>query len=272
MNRKYERPDVKQISRQWVKENCTNVTERDMGLLKIIHQHKLVRRDQIQTLYPKFPSTDFLNKRLKILYNKHIIDRIYPPVGIGKGSSKQHICLDRAGAILLDLEKFNKPINLDRSGNKSLPLGWEHRVMINDYKCKIIDTCLNVGATLKLMWTEYPYAYNDTRIIPDITCLIVHEGKGILLFIEVDLGTEDIPYVKRKIDSYKDFYISKRWHREKWAQVFKTPVFPQVLFFTEDGRNKRNNTLREYTRGSSVKFEYGFHENFSSTLEHIIKG
>ncbi len=31
-NSKYHRPEVKQVSKQWVRENCKNVTERDKGL------------------------------------------------------------------------------------------------------------------------------------------------------------------------------------------------------------------------------------------------
>lgn len=272
MNRKYYRPEVKQITKQWVRENCKNLTERDMGLLKVIHQHRIIRRDQLQVLYPEFPSTDFLNKRLKMLYQKHLIDRIYPAVGLGKGSPKQHLCIDRAGAIVLEIEKFNKPIQTDADGLKSLPLGWEHRMMVNDYKCAIVESCKKVGAQLKMCTIEKPYLFNDTKIIPDITCLIIHKGKGYTFFIEVDLGTEDTAYIKRKVDNYKDYYLSKRWHTEKWAQVFKTPTFPQVLFFTENGRIKRKNSIEEYTEGSSIGFVYGFHEHFKSSLINLIGG
>ena len=272
LNRKYERPEVKQITRQWVRENCKNITERDLGLLKIIQQHRIIRRDQLQVLYPEFPSTDFLNKRLKMMYQKHLIDRIYPAVGLGKGSPKQHVCLDRAGAILLDLEKFNKPIQIDQQGVRSLPLGWEHRIALNQYKCSIVEVCKSLDAQLKLCWIERPYVYNDTKIIPDITCLILHKGKGHLFFLEVDLGTEDTLYIKKKTDNYKDYYVSKRWYNEKWAQVFKTPVFPQVLFFTENGRAKRKNALEDYTRDSAVSFMYGFHEHFKSSLTNMLNG
>ncbi len=271
MNRKYERPEIKQITKQWVRENCKNITDRDLGLLNLIANRRIVRRDQIQTLYPVFPSADFLNKRLKILYNKHVIDRIYPPVGVNKGSAKQHICLDRAGAILLGMEKYNKPIHIDQNGQKALPLGWEHRIAINEYECRTKKICGKLGAKAVLIHTEKPYIYNDTRVIPDLTCVINHNNKGYVFFIEVDLGTEDLPYIKKKIDSYTDYYLSKTWLKEKWARIFKNPKFPRVLFMTEDGRVKRQNTLQEYTKESSIRFVIDFHENFESIVESIIR-
>ncbi len=48
-----------------------------------------------------------------------------------------------------------------------------------------------------------------------------------MYFVEVDLGTEDLPYVK-KIDSYVKYYASKAWIKEKWAGL-GSPVFPRVL-------------------------------------------
>lgn len=269
---RYSRPEVKQITKQWVRENCQWVTERDMGLLKLLVECKLLRRDQIERLYPKFPSTDFLNKRLSILYKRHLIDKVYPSVGLGKGSSKQHICLDRAGLLLLDIEKYNKPIKTDKDGNRSLPLGWEHKVMINEYECQIREITKSLGGQVVSYHTETPLPYNDTKLIPDIFCLIKCNGRGYMFFIEVDLGTEDIPYVKSKIDSYTDYYTSRAWVRQSWAKVFKTPTFPRVLFLTENDRTKRINSIREYTKGLSVRFFTDDHNGFYNMLEGIIKG
>jgi Replication-relaxation len=272
MNSRYERPEVKQITRQWVRENGHNITQRDIGLLKMLADHRLLRRDQIQTLYPEFPSTDFLNKRLNILYKKHFIDKIYPSVGLGKGSSKQHICLDRAGIIFLELEGYNKPIRTDKDGSKSLPLGWEHVVMVNDYHCKIKEFFKGEGNGIIKSWTEEPLPYNDTRLIPDIMFIAKYGGKGYLFCIEVDLGTEDVPYVKKKLSSYTDYYLSKMWLGTEWAKVFKTPTFPRVLLMTENGRTKRVNSLREHVKDSGIRFFVEEHQHFMPLLKHIVKG
>lgn len=271
MNR-YKRPEVKQITKQWVKENSHNITERDVGLLTLLMEHRLLRRDQIQRLYPEFPSTDYLNKRLNILYKKHFIDKIYPIVGMGKGSSKQHICLDRAGILYMDIEGYNKPIKTDKEGNKSLPLGWEHIVMLSEYQCKAREFFNDGYGSLRHYWTELPHHYADTKLIPDITFVATHKGKGYVFFVEVDLGTEDIPYVKKKLDSYIDYYMSKRWVNTQWAKLFKTPTFPRILFLTENGRDKRINTLREHVKHSSLRFHIDEHDNLFKVLHSIVKG
>lgn len=273
MSVKYDRPEIKQITRQWVMENYKNITPRDMGLLKVLFENnrRILRRDQIEVLYPTFASTDRLNKRLKQLYQMHVIDRIYPKVGLGQGSSKQHVCLDRAGCILLDLEKYNKPIGVVE-GIKYLPLGWEHKVLVNDYECEIVSWCRQNEASIRIYTSEAPLLYNDCKIIPDILCLLVKNGKGYLFFIEVDTGTEDMPYVKKKLDNYVDYYLSKTWTAESWSNLFKTPTFPRVIFLTEEGRTKRVTALQDYTKDISVRFHFGFHSHLQSFLDGIVKG
>lgn len=274
MSRRYERPVIKQITKQWVKENCKNITDRDIGLLKTIHDNKrkLLRRDQIESLYPCFASTDRLNKRIKALFHMHVIDKIYPPVGIGEGTSKQHICLDRAGLILLDVDKYNKPIETDLQGNRSLHLGWEHKVMLNDYECSIRRIVAELGGEVLQYEVEEPHPYNDSKIIPDILCLIRCNGKGYIFFIEMDLGTEDVPYVKSKLDLYVDYYMSRAWVSKPWAKTFKTPTFPRVLFFTEEGRGKRKTALQDHTKESSIRFRFGSHSELEFILKDIMKG
>lgn len=270
MASRYDRPEVKQISKQWVRENCKNITERDMGLLRLLRDRRILRRDQIEQLYPEFASTDRLNKRLKLLYKLHVIDKIYPPVGLYQGSSQQHICLDRAGIILLDIDKYNKPISTDPSGGKHLPLGWEHRVLINQYECNIRRIVSSLGGEVIEYITEESWKYGDGKIIPDIFCLIKCNGKGFPLILEVDLGTEDIPYVKGKIDNYHKYYMSKEWTKLGWCSKFKNPKFPRVLFLTE-GRGKRVSTLKEYTKDSILRFSIGTHSEFEDTLVSIIQ-
>jgi hypothetical protein len=266
---RYSRPEVKQITKQWVRENCRNVTERDLGLLKLLADNKrrILRRDQIERLYPQFASTDRVNKRLRTLFNMHLIDKVYPPVGIGEGSSKQHICLDRAGIILLELDRYNKMLD----SNRSLPLGWQHKVMVNEYECCITQLMTELDGQIILYEVEEVHALRDTKLIPDILCLLKVNGKGYLFFIEVDMGTEDIPYVKAKLDMYKDYYMSRQWVVKPWGKVFKTPTFPRVLFLTEN-RPKRRKTLQDYTGDSQVRFFFGSHDSFKDLLMGIIKG
>ncbi|MNH31967.1 hypothetical protein D3C79_923800 [compost metagenome] len=151
-------------------------------------------------------------------------------------------------------------------------MGWEHKIRVNDYECWITQTMRDLNGQILLYEVEEPRQYRDTKIIPDILCILKCGGKGYLFFIEVDLGTEDIPYVKSKLESYKDYYMSRQWVAEPWAKAFKTPTFPRVLFLTEDNRPKRLEALQDYTKESQIRFMFGSHNQFQPLLESIIKG
>jgi hypothetical protein len=271
-NRKYYRPEVKRITREWVRDNCKHVTERDLGLLRLIYNKRILRRDQIERLYPEFASTDRLNKRLKVLYQKYLIDKVYPDVGLGQGSSKQHVCLDKAGLILLEAEGYNSPIYFNSVGQRSLRQGWEHKVTLNEYECMIREVTNEIGAEVKMYEVEKSHPYLDTKLIPDIFCLIKYKGKGYTFFIEVDLATETVPQLKDKIDSYRDYFLSKSWTKQPFASLFKNPMFPRILLFTEENHTRRVNILEEYTDEWSLRFTYGFHSQFKQKLEDILKG
>lgn len=270
---KYNRPEIKQITKQWVSENVKHITERDMGLLKLLYENKrrLLRRDQIQRLYPMFESVSVLNRRLKKLYELYVLDRFYPKVGTGMGSSQQYICLDRAGLILLEIDKYNKPINYDNNGNKALFLGWEHKVFLNEYECIIYSLVKDIEAQILIYKVEEPILFLDTQLIPDIFLMIEYLGKGYLFYIEIDLGTEDIPYIKKKINSYKDYYLSKQWIMESWTQLFQKPTFPKILFITNDGRYKRTETLKSFTSELSIKCIFGFHSEFEIIFKSCLR-
>jgi hypothetical protein len=272
-----DRPEIKHVSKAWVKDNCkTSLTDRDMDLLRLIHKKQLLRRDQIQALLPgAFPNEDRLQKRLLKLYQMHIIDRICPKVGIGEGSSQQHVCVDRAGAILLDIQEgFNKFIQ-GTEGNKWLPQRWRHVVAINDYEILIRDIVRDMGGEVLYYTVEREIKYAHTCVKPDILCLIRWEGKPSLFIVEVDLDTEDMKTLKNKVHNYKACYLSGAWRNTKWARAFKTdrPPFPKILFFTEDDRPKRVKTLKEYVKDTgSVKFQADHHCNAREIIVDTIMG
>jgi hypothetical protein len=268
----YKRPEVKQITKEWVYNNCNNITERDMGLLRLLADKRVLKRDQIQRLYPEFASTERLNSRLKVLFNKHVIDRIVPPVPLGQGSAQQHICIDRAGIILLDIERYSKPIKYDSSGQRTLVDGFHHRVAINECECLIQEVLRELEGEMIYYETEEKCHFNDSYIKPDIVCIFKCKGKGYGFCIEVDMGTERLPVIKNKIDNYKDYYVSKQWAKKEWARVFKNPTFPRVLLLTKNGFTKRVNEMRHYTHGSMVRFLSGTHEDFTSIINSILKG
>jgi hypothetical protein len=261
-----------------MQENYQNITNRDKELLNLLisNKRRLLRRDQIQRLYTGFASTDRLNKRLKMLFQKHIIDRIYPTLGPGQGSSKQYICLDRGGYGIIGIEKYNKPIFLDSQGNRCLFSGWRHKVELNECECQLLELMKNIDGSILYYEVEESYEYHNIegetkKIIPDIICILKVQGKGFLLAIEVDMGTEDIPSIKSKIDAYKHWHLSKTWVTTSWSKKFKNPVFPRMVFITDDNI-RRIKTINDYMKDGSIRYKVGYREMFTDLIKEIIKG
>jgi hypothetical protein len=278
---KLDRPEVKRITKEWVRDNCRSiVTDRDMEILKLLNAKKrrLLRRDQIQALLPGlFPNEDRLQRRLKQLYSYHIIDRICPKVGLGEGSSKQYICLDRAGVILLgeDYNEHNKMI-VDNDGNKSLISGWRHRVAINDYEILVRDIVNGLGGKVLQHKTEKPVPYGNNTVIPDLFFMVHCDGRTSVFFVEVDRGSEDVPFLAKKFDKYRECFRYKQWMKMEWAKAYAKAYgsvpFPKVLLFTEDGRSKRVESLRSRSGSTQMlTFIIDYHCNAEETIGAIIK-
>lgn len=270
---KYDRPEIKQVTKQWVSENCDHIlVDRDWELLELLDKYRLLRRDQIQALLPgAFPNEDRLQRRLKRLYELHIVDRICPKLGVGEGTSKQHVCLDRAGFMLLEKEQ-NKYIQ-GKDGNKSLPSNWKHKIAIYDYEVLIRNIVESIGGEVIDRWVEDPIKHNNTSLIPDLMVVVKYKRYHILA-IEVDLCTEDVKTVRGKFENYKQCRHAGTWAHKDWATMFKNPVFPKILFFTNNGRAQRVERLgkiasEEY---SGLRIKVDFHENAREVIQTILKG
>lgn len=254
----YDRPEVKNVTKQWVEDNCKYLTDRDMKIIEMLYENKrrILRRDQLEYLLPEeyqFASVDRMNKRLKLLYEKHVIDKYYPKVGLNRGSSQQYICLDRAGIILLGLDKYTKPINTDDTGAKTIVSNWQHRVLLNDYECLLIKICKDLGADILFYDSECICPYNNSTVIPDIIVVIKHNGKGYSFILEVDRSTERTSVLKNKVDNYVGYSLSREWVSQKWAKIFKNPTFPRICIVTEDNSTRRTESIREYTSSMELR-------------------
>lgn len=253
------------VSKTWVEENSQNLTSRDEGLLKIIHQKRYLKRDQIEILYPHFASTNVLNRRLKTLFEKHFIDRFYPSVRTGEGSSQQYVCLDRAGAVLFDLGPFRKPIRYGPEGERYLPQDWRHHSLIIDAECAI-----RKEFDVVLMEQEERRIFGRDRIlIPDILTIVRVQNKGGAFFLEVDMGTEDIGIIREKVERYKQYYWSRAWMREKWVGLFKAPIFPSLIFLNNSSEQRRE-AIRRCTKESNLLVFVEPQEALPERMKYVI--
>lgn len=242
------------------------MTIRDADLLRLIHKKRYLRRGQILTLLPEFPSIQVLNRRLRFLYEKHFIDKYIPQLPQGMGTSQQYVCLDRAGVIYLELEKYNKPIRYTPDGQRYLPADWRHHMQIIDTECY-----LRKNYNVRFVYQEKSRRFGPLKqkLIPDLFAFIRSEKQGDVFFIEVDMGTEDIGKVKYKIDRYNEYYWSRDWRKEDWTKRFVEPPFPCLIVTTVD-KHQRINALREYCGKLNFMSYVVAQDDFPATLnEHM---
>lgn len=281
---KWHRDEVHQITHDWVRGNCHRITNRDCELGKLLIKRKLLRRDQIPILHPGFrglanPEVQ-VNRRLRILYDSHFIDRCFPNVRQGEGSAQAVIALDRAGALLLGAT-YKRVIKHQKNRfggiERTLPIDYRHTLGINDFEVSLVQWCMNHEAEMLRWKIDFDnlrrFQFNGEWIIrPDGFGIIrkpIGTGKGKAFFFEYDTGTEDERHRTRfkkltaKFKSYAAYKASGAWSREDWAPLLRE--FPPLVFLTEDG--KRINALRELASALGVQI---FIEHFSNRNDVIL--
>ena len=117
------------------------LTPRDIAVIHAVHEHRALRRDQIQRLL--FPSKNTANARLQRLHAYRFLARRRLPVEYGQGSGQALYMLAGRGAQIVaeDLGVDVAEIGWKRSQNHVSSMFLEHTLMIND-----IRTALTLAA------------------------------------------------------------------------------------------------------------------------------
>jgi len=114
------------------------------------------------------------------LYRLNCINRFFPPVEQGKGSSKAHYCLDRAGFKALKINNFQR--------YKKLPIDYKHKILVADFRIEAFKSGWDWGELEKdfeILKPDIFYLYNSREI-----------------FVEVDTGSENKRKLKKKGEKY----------------------------------------------------------------------
>lgn len=119
---------------------------------------------------------DLCNRRLRILYDLYCIDRFFPRVC--RGSSQQHIVLDRAGAKILNIDNFNKI--------RELPITYKHMRLMTEFRVEAYLKNLGMGKReVKLSDIRADIYFPEYRIA-----------------VEIDTGSESYKMLKKKAEKY----------------------------------------------------------------------
>jgi hypothetical protein len=220
------------------------------------------------------------SERLRRLYNAYLIDRWYPPVDSGAGSSEAHYVLDVCGAKLLAKSLGHDIAKVNYKRRVYVPQTYRHTLKVYDFKAMlhVLNRQLGVidGGTVGeiMMWKMehetkliYHRQTEDGRtvkdwLVPDALCAYKYRANGALklFFLEADNATEDIETLKAKMRNYIMCYRSGEWQEQKWAKLFQG-MFPAVLVLLHD--KDRAEQLARYSRNlkSNILFLFATYED-----------
>jgi hypothetical protein len=184
------------------------LTPRDLAVINAVYTYRVLRRDQIQTLF--FPSKNTANERLKRLYHHGYLARRWAPVEYGQGSGQTLYLLATKGAQRIAQERGAdvSEIAWRRSQNHVSSPFLEHTLMINDVRLAIeraaeraagrgeyqIETWLReeeLKATPDKVWIETAAGRRRRlALVPDAYFRLIAGHKRASFFLEADRATE----------------------------------------------------------------------------------
>jgi hypothetical protein len=203
------------------------LTERDVAILRAVHDFRVLRGDQLQALF--FNSQSTASYRLSRLYQHGFVERHFLPTLGGLASSPTLYTLGKWGVDVLRQVLDCGPGGLRRRlGSKELsPMFLEHMLAINDMRVAVTVAARQNGYTLET-WLDDAHlkaAYDRVRItttsgrkrdaslIPDgYFAIRVSQGRACF-FLEVDRGTMTVGRFQDKIRSYMAYIASGQYER-----------------------------------------------------------
>lgn len=270
---RYERKEVK-VTDEHVKSVLSWLTDRDLEILRVLVKEPFLTTSQIEMMFfndlkPSSWRTK-ANARLSRLYQTNCVDRFFPRVDLGSGSSESHYVLDYAGARALAMKLgYTNPKQFKFRKRNYIPAQYKHLIKITDFKSllHVLNRQLGytsegtVGEIIKFdtqRMHKFHYSLNnkihEAKIFPDAFCIYKYTARGDskFFYLECDNATEPIETLQQKMLNYRRFHASGEWRQEKWARA--TNVFPSVLFVFHD--QKSVDEMVSYSRrlNSSLRF------------------
>ncbi len=221
-------------------------TERDVAIVKLVYQYRLLSQQQLERLLGKSRST--VQQSLVRLYHHRYLERVFLPIA-KFGSSPTLYILDKRGIELLmrqGIEDFPGIPNKNLSG-----LFLEHTLAMNEFRIALTQACRTQGWTIETWLTENELKADYDRVkvrgkgqpvalIPDSYFMIDIPEKGVAhFFLEMDRGTMTARRFKEKVEAYVTYYRSGGYAQRYNAQGFR------VLTVTDTPTPDRSTNLAQ---------------------------
>lgn len=280
----YARNEKNRITKEYVDNYC-KITDRELRLLKIIHERKMVRRDLLEIISSDYRDlgsnrTRILNRSLDKLFQNLCIDKIHEKQDFKKGNKPMIVALDKAGSILLDvkhksrIKRTKTIVNGELIYIREIPNSFAHSHGINLIECQSILYCDKNNITITEWSIEKPirfiYGMSEVFLIPDVRfCLKSNtdDFKDIYGYIEYDTGSENIRHKKPKIIIEKIDKYSKVFNSGYWKSF--TDKLPILIFVTED--KKRIKFFNDLCKEKGVFGIGTYSKNYPQVFDRIVE-
>ena len=210
------------------------LTERDVLLISLILQYRVLRRDQIRQLL--FPSKNTANERLKRLYHHGFLQRRWPAVEYGQGMSQALYLLDARGADLLAqrLGLARGEIHWRSSHNRlSFPF-LDHMLMINDVRIAFSVAAESAGHHIERWLAQeelsaspdhvYLSGANASRkvaVVPDSYFCLQLASRRAHFLVEADRATVSNKRWAQRVSAYLEYVRSGQYVRRYCAHCLR---------------------------------------------------
>ncbi len=208
--------------------------ERDRRLLQGLALLRIIDREQAEALCG-FRSVTRANTRLLALTRAGLLNRFF--VGTFSGGKQSLYALSRKGASLIAATGpiLQRPRDAVLVGDRFV----KHQLQINavylTVKCKPLPLPdMRCGGWLVV---KEPLT-TASGLIPDGYFELATPAKTICCFLEVDLGTENLPIWTKKIEAYLEYAVSGAFQTQ-----FRRPQFRVLVITSSDRRLHSIRTL-----------------------------
>jgi hypothetical protein len=252
------------------------VTERDLDILRVVADYRLLTAPQIARLF--FSSLAKCRKRLFRLWQHKLLDRRFQPVRQNEGAAPILYTLSRQGArYLASKSGFSgeAPPYTPFVGRGSL-LFIEHTLRRNDFRVALTLACRQ-GSNTRLLWWRQDNGIKDTvtfvdkdakqvfrrvSVLADGFFGIEHQGKRLFYFVEVDRATVSS---QRMLLRFRGYY--HMWLQKRQVKRFEIPSFRVLIATSSQARmRKLVETARQVSSAPEAAKLFWF-----STFEHYGK-
>lgn len=242
------------------------LTERDREIVAAVYENRFLRRDQIERLF--FTTTAACNARLVKLYQHRLLDRLYLPVEIG--SSQAVYALDKGGAELLAGKLHVPPSSLGwrRKHNRVEFFFLEHTVGVAELNVAM-QVALQKRSDVKLLFfkregflqrerVQDPDDWEETLpVAPDAFFGLEQPQGRSFFFVEVDMGTESLKRIRRKLAAYQEYWRSGAYQERYGFRNFR------VLVIAEGADRLANLVSTAAELGAKNMFLFALSQNVS---------